>query len=133
LGKAAEAAKLFRVDFFSTTSYREIFLAIRALVEAGEGESALEVTQLAAELRRRGKLSQVGGWSILCDLTTGVVVSLSMESRARKLQRYALRRRLIAIFAEIEKRALDLTWPVEADKTTLLLVETATNWLRGAA
>jgi len=40
---------------------------------------------------------------------------------------------LIAIFAEIEKRALDLTWPVEADKTTLLLVETATNWLRGAA
>lgn len=120
-GQAAEAARMLERDDFSVTANREIFLAICALVERGEAQ--LEVSLLAAELRARGLLEQVGGLPYLTDLDYGVTPERSMESRVKVLRECAERRRLFKIAEEVERKASDWTQP---PGETL-------DWLKGVA
>ena len=121
LGHAVEGVQLLVAADFSTEAHKKIFAAIAKLV--ADGETALEISLLAAELRRRGELSQVCGESYLIDLLDGVVMARKMASRARALRELAERRKLLHIADEVCKRSRDWTVPVNATK----------DWLRGAA
>jgi replicative DNA helicase len=118
LGQATEAARLLEADDFSLAANREIFSAICALVE--RGETTLEISLLAAELRARGVLDAVGGVPYIDDLDRGVIAERKMPSRAKVLREMAERRRLLMIADEVQRRVLDLTIPA---------VETI-RWLR---
>jgi replicative DNA helicase len=109
-GQATEGVELLRVDDFSLPANRAIFLGIQALVE--RGESALEISLVAAELQTRGVLDSIGGVAYLEDLDFGVVLGRSMQSRTRILRNWAQRRRLLRMAEETERRALDPTLPV---------------------
>ncbi len=109
LGQAPEISRLLEPDDFSLTTHRDIFAAIRRMVE--RGETGIEVSLLAAELRSRGTLEVVGGIPYLEDLDRGVVPETKLESRFKVLRGLANRRWLLKTAAEIECRALDLTTP----------------------
>jgi len=112
LGQAREIARSLRADDFSLAANQEIFAAICSMIE--RGETVIEVSLLAAELRSRGVLDAVGGIPYLEDLDRGVVTETKLESRVRVLRGLADRRRLLKTAAEVERRALDLTMPASA-------------------
>jgi replicative DNA helicase len=109
LGQARQIASLLGADDFGLSANREIYAAICSMV--GRGETAIEVSLLAAELRSRGVLDAVGGIPYLEDLDHGVLTETKLESRVKVLRGLADRRRLLKTAEQIERRALDLTVP----------------------
>jgi replicative DNA helicase len=110
LGSASEGVRLLTPDDFSLTSHREIFAAICKLVS--RGEMAIEISLLAAELRRRGTLEAVGDMPYLADLDFGVVPERTMASRLKVLRELATRRRVLRIAEEATLKTCDLSRPV---------------------
>jgi replicative DNA helicase len=84
---------LLESDDFGLTAHRHIFAAICSMV--ARGETAIEVSLLAAELRSRGVLEAVGGVPYLEELDRGVVTESKLESRVRLLRGLSDRRRLL--------------------------------------
>jgi replicative DNA helicase len=110
LGSASEAVRFLTPDDFSLTSHREIFAAICELVS--RGEQAVEISLLAAELRRRGTLEAIGDVAYLADLDFGVMPKRPMASRLKVLREFATRRRVLTIAGEARRRASDLSQPI---------------------
>jgi replicative DNA helicase len=111
LGLATEAAGLLTPDDFSLTSHREILAAICELVS--QGERAIEISLLAAQLRRRGTLEEIGDVAYLADLDYGVVPERPIASRLKVLREFATRRRVLTIAEEATRRASDLSQRIE--------------------
>ena len=120
-GQAQDAARLLEQDDFSLDSNRKIFAVICHLVE--EGETELEISVVAHELRKRGELELVGGIAYLCSLTDGVLARRPMASRVAYLRKCAERRRFLRISEELEHRARD--WSIDVEETR--------GWLSKAA
>lgn len=113
-GQAREATLLLSPSDFSLTSHREIFAAICELIN--RGELNIEISLLAAELRRRGTLERIGDVAYLADLDYGVVVERSMASRLKILREFADRRQVLTIAREAMRRASDFTKPISETK-----------------
>jgi replicative DNA helicase len=110
LGQARDAVRLLASDDFSLSSHREVFAVISDLVS--RGEVALEISLVAAELRKRGGLEAIGGVAYLADLDHGVVPEREMNSRVKILRDFANRRRVIRAAEVALTSAQDLTQPL---------------------
>ena len=83
---------------FTFTPHRHIWEAMAYLIQQNQ---SVDVAVLAAELRRREVLDEVGGPAYLSELLTAVDRSLSAPHYARLVADYSLRRQLQAAAQEI--------------------------------
>ncbi len=87
---------------FTFVAHRHIWEAISALIQQNH---SVDVAVLAAELRRREVLDEVGGAAYLSELLTEVDRSLNAPHYARLVADYSLRRQLQAVAQEIVRLA----------------------------
>ncbi len=93
-----EVATLVGERDFTFLAHRHIWKAIADIVQQHQ---SVDVAVLAAELRRRELLDEVGGPAYLSELLTSVDRSLSAPHYARLVADYSLRRQLQATAQEI--------------------------------
>jgi len=98
-----EVANHVSAKDFTVLGHRHIWEAISSLMH--QTTPALDVTVLAAELRRREVLDEVGGLAYLTELLGHVDRSLSAPHYARLVADYSLRRQLQAVAQEIVRLA----------------------------
>lgn len=92
-----------------------------AMLSLGDKADLLTVTQ---ELERAGKLQECGGEGFIARLTATVPTALNVETYARTVEAYAIRRRVIEACSGIAKLAFDERQPVPdvIDKSQSLLL-----------
>lgn len=100
---ARDLVRLGHAEDFVLDSHRSIFAAMTELVRAGNGE--LDYLMVGAELQRRGKLGEIGGYAYLCNLPNMVVLAVPQQARFRRLRELSQRRRLLRIALELSRRA----------------------------
>lgn len=105
-----EVESFLRPDAFYQTANRWAYEAILALRAAGR---PLDVLTLADELRRDGRLEEMGGEAALIDLLNAVPTSVNVEAYGRVVHEAALRRRLMAAAGQIAKMAWDEATPID--------------------
>ena len=93
--------RLLPEDFYRE-AHKEIFTAIRGLFERGE---PVDVLSVAEELRRRGKLEEVGGISYLQELVELVPTTAHVDYYAKVVEEKAIQRELIAAATEVVQMA----------------------------
>lgn len=81
-------------DDFSLDSHRRIFRVIMELIVANE---AIDITTVAATLKRHKELDHIGGVPYLASLSEGLPRRLSIESYARIIRDKSLMRQLMEI------------------------------------
>lgn len=88
----SELVARLKPEDFSVSSYSLMFRRLQGLVRGGE---PLDLGTLEDTLQRHGELERVGGWAALVALGEGLVERPSIDYYAKKLQDYAVKRRLI--------------------------------------
>ncbi len=100
-------------DVFYTPAHSEIFIAIKHLFDGGDAVDLLTVTN---ELRKTGKLEEVGGAYYISTLTSKVTGAAHIEYYSRIIVQKYIMRELIAISSKIQRDAYEES----ADVFTLL-------------
>lgn len=98
----SKALEILDETAFYKPAHQEIFQAMIALFERNE---AVDSITLVEELRRRGKLDQVGGPLYISDLTMRVTSAANVEYHAKIVLEKALLRGLISASTEVNSRA----------------------------
>ncbi|QZA33005.1 replicative DNA helicase [Hydrogenibacillus sp. N12] len=115
-GEAIVAVSDFvRPDDFYRPAHGKIFAAMLAVAESGEPIDAVTV---AAELKQRGALEEIGGAAYLAELQAMVPTAAHAAYYAGIVAEKALLRRLIQAATRIVERAYD-----EADDVETILAE----------
>ncbi len=91
--------ELLAPEDFYKTAHRKIFEAIVSLDE--RGETGVDYVTVSAELKRMGRLEEVGGSYYLTELANRVPSAASVDYYARIVLEKALLRRLIEVSNEI--------------------------------
>jgi replicative DNA helicase len=91
---------------FYRPAHRELFEAMIALFERNEAVDSITV---AEELRRRGKLDEVGGPVYIAELTMKVTSAANVEYHAKIVLEKAILRNLITASSEMTSQAFNET------------------------
>ena len=94
--------RYLRPDDFYRPAHRRIFEAIVALFNRSD---PVDLITLTDELERSAALDSCGGASYVSGLTSGVPTSANIEYYARLVQGCSLRRRMLALSAELSADA----------------------------
>ena len=100
---------VLRPESFYKESHQEIYRSILHLFNAAEPIDMLTVVN---QLRKDGKLGEVGGSYYVSYLTTRISSSANIEFHARAILEYAIRRKLITASNMVQKQAYDATMDV---------------------
>ena len=100
----SEVVDILKPDVFYTTAHQKIYYAILQLFNQNK---AVDLHTLSATLKKEGILEEVGGVSYLVQLTHKIASAAHIETHARLILEYAMRRSLIAISSRIQKDAYD--------------------------
>ncbi|MDQ3290459.1 MAG: replicative DNA helicase, partial [Bacteroidota bacterium] len=100
---------ILKPQSFYKDAHQKIFKAILALFDKSEPIDILTVTQ---QLREDGELEFVGGPYYIMNLTTRIHSAANVEFHARIITENSIKRDLIAISSEVEKRAFEDTTDV---------------------
>ena len=105
-----QVVEILKPDCFYKEAHARIYQAIMDLSVREEPIDLLTVTQ---ELRRKGKLEEVGGPFYITQLTTRVMSAVHTEFHARIVYQKYIQRELIRVSTNIQERAFDETVDVE--------------------
>lgn len=97
---------ILKPESFYKDDHNEIFAAILDLFQRSEPIDILTVTQ---ELKKRGKLEEIGGAFYIAQLTNRVASSANVEFHARIIAQKHIQRELIKISSDTIKMAYDET------------------------
>lgn len=97
--------KLERDDFYNTKN-RMIFEALAKMWQTGE---VIDMLTLCNVMREQGTLNEAGGAYYITQLCNMVNQTGHIESWAKKLNTYKVRRNMIAGTIELQRRAYDIT------------------------
>ena len=100
---------ILKPDSFYRDAHRHIFDAIVALFNNSE---PVDIKTVVHQLRRMGKLEEVGGAYYIADLTTRVNSAANIEYHARIISEQSIKRELIRISSEITRDAYEDTTDV---------------------
>ncbi len=98
---ASIGLSLLTVDAFYKEAHRTIFESIASLYERHQ---SIDIITVAEDLRRRGKLDEVGSMYYLTELTSEVISPAHIEFHSRIILEKALKRQLIEVNSEIIRR-----------------------------
>jgi replicative DNA helicase len=117
-----EVAGFLRAEHFYKESNKEIYEAIQLLFAAGD---PIDMRTVVNQIRVSGKLESVGGAYYIAELTSRVSSAANIESHARILVEYAMKRSLITLGSEMVRDAYDDTVDIfsQIDKSNLVLQE----------
>jgi replicative DNA helicase len=102
----AEVIDILKPEAFYSPAHQKIYYAILQLFNQNQ---AIDLYTLNAQLRKNGDLEAVGGVAYLAGLTHNIASTENIETHARLLLEYAMRRSLIALSSRIQKEAYDDT------------------------
>ncbi len=100
----AEVIDILRADVFYLPSHQKIYSTILQLFNQNK---AIDLNTVAAYLRKQGSLEEIGGVGYLAQLTHHVATAEHIETHARLILEYAMRRSLITISSRIQKEAYE--------------------------
>ena len=103
-------SELLKPECFYERGHQLIFMAVRDLYVKQEPVDMITVTE---QLKRMGKLEDVGGMSYIAQLTDKVVSTAHLEFHARIIAQKFLARELIRFASTIEDKAYDETIDVD--------------------
>lgn len=92
-------------DFYSD-KHQLIFAAIQEMFQKGSQIDILTVTQ---NLRKKGVLESVGGAMYVTELTSRVNSAANIETHARIVAEHAIKRTLLSICSQVQKKCYDET------------------------
>ena len=99
-------AELLRPEVFYTENHKHIYAAIQELYNNAE---PIDLRTVVNQLRKNGKLEQVGGSFYVASLTTQIGTGAAVEYYARVILEFSMRRDLIFKCIEIQKASYDNT------------------------
>jgi replicative DNA helicase len=102
----SNSIEILRSESFYKTEHQEIFTAIQTLFNSAQPVDILTVTN---ELRRTGKLKEVGGPVYVSQLTDRVASAANIETHARIISQKYIQRELIRISSKLVTDAYDET------------------------
>src|ERR687895_386796 len=108
-----QAIELLRPDDFYVRAHQFVYRAMIALSERG---SEINPILLGEELRREGVLEQVGGISIISELTYGLPHFTNVAAYAKVVRDKSLMRQLVRVSNKITSEALE-----EEDEAEMIL------------
>ena len=100
---------ILKPESFYKESHNKIYTAIYDLFQATEPIDLLTVT---TQLRKTGKLEEVGGAYYITQLTSRVSSAANIEQHARIIVEQSIKRELIRIASEVQKDAFEDTTDV---------------------
>ena len=100
----SNVVEILSVDCFYTPANRTIY---GVLLSMHNENSAIDINTVVVELRKKGSLAKVGGVPYLAQLTHNIASAAHLESHARLLVEYAVRRRAISVFQSSIEKAFD--------------------------
>ncbi len=120
---------VLKPESFYRTAHQRVFEAIVRLFTRSE---PVDLVTVSGELRKMGRLEEVGGAVYLTQLTRRVNSAANIEHHARVIVEQAIKRELISIASTIEKDAFEDTTDVFEllDQTERSLFEVSENNLR---
>lgn len=95
---------LLTAESFYQQSHQLIFEAMRELYDKRE---PIDVVTLSNKLKQQKKLTQAGGTSTITGLSNSISTAANVESYAKLIAEYAVKRRLITLAGEIGEQAFD--------------------------
>lgn len=95
---------LLTSESFYQQSHQLIFEAMRELYDKRE---PIDVVTLSNKLKQQKKLTQAGGTSAITGLSNFISTAANVESYAKLIAQYAVKRRLITLAGEISEQAFD--------------------------
>ncbi len=100
---------ILRPESFYKEAHQEIYKAITQLFNDSE---PVDLKTVIFRLKKNGKLDTVGGAYYVSKLTLGIHSAANIEYHARIVVEYAIRRALISVSTQIQKKAYDDTTDV---------------------
>lgn len=97
-----EVMDILGVDHFYEKKHQDIYMAAIELIR---DERHVDVLTVSERLKSQNKLAAVGGTAYLAELSTQVSSSTHVETHARILVEYSIRRRLITLAGRMRKMA----------------------------
>lgn len=97
-----DVIEFLRPEFFYTDTHGQIFSAMLSLYEKHE---PVDVVTVASELKKMGKIKQVGGTSYISELLNEVPTSAHAEKYGRLVQDNYVKRQLISTSAKMTETA----------------------------
>ena len=104
------ASQYLRPEMFYDDKHQQIYSAIEGMFNEGRSIDIITVTE---ELKRRGKLEEVGGPFAIVQLSSRVASSAHLETHSQTLKDYFIRRELIKGLSDSLSKAVDLTFYTE--------------------
>ena len=95
---------ILKVEYFYKEAHKLIYEACLEMFDNGDPIDILTVTQ---KLRQSGKLELVGGAFYITKLTSKVNSSANIEYHSRIIQAHGIKRNLINVATDIEKKAYE--------------------------
>lgn len=120
---------ILKPDSFYKEAHQEIYQAIVQLFNAAE---PVDLRTVVNQLRKNGQLEFVGGSYYITSLTTRVSSASNIETHARVIAEYAIKRALIAVATEVHQNAYKDTQDVFdlLDQTEQALFEVTDSNIR---
>ena len=100
----SDVVGILKPDVFYTTAHQKIY---RAVLNLFNEEKAVDLHTLVSELKRQGSLEEVGGLPYVVQLTHRIASAANIETHARIILEYSMRRSLISISSNINNKAFD--------------------------
>lgn len=95
---------ILKPESFYKEAHQQIYAAIGNLGQKGKNTDMLTIVE---ELKRMGKLEEVGGGAYVAQLTNSVASAAHVETHARIIQQKFIQRELIRVASEIQTDAYD--------------------------
>jgi len=102
---------ILRLNTFYDPAHQEIYNAILQLFNAS---APIDIRTVVNQLRKNGKLELVGGTYYVQSLTERITSAANIESHARIIIQYAIKRQIISMATELHKYAYEDTTDVFA-------------------
>lgn len=100
----SRVSDIISADSFYSMQHGEVFKAITSLFAKS---SSIDILTVAAELRKAGKLEEVGGAFFITDLTSRVSNSANIVDHARIIHQMFIQRELIRVCSRTIEQAYD--------------------------
>lgn len=99
-----KVAELLTAESFYDPKHQQLFKAMVALYE---GRQPIDAITLTSELKKLGKLKEVGGATMIAQLSTAVPTAANVVHYAQIIANAYVKRRVIALAAEVSEAAFD--------------------------
>ena len=115
-------------DFYDKTNA----LLFESCMELFSSQKAVDVLTLSSILKKKKKLSTIGGVKSLSEIVSSVPTSAHVEEYARLVKETSLRRRIISLSTKLEKKSYEETNELtdllnEAEKSLIQISETSSK------